>query len=346
MDWVKRNLLFVVGLAVSVVLIGAGIFYFMNRKAAADEVGGTLGSTQEQLDTLYKRDPFPSDDNIKAAKAEQERAAAFKKTVTLLFAPPALPEKLDTAGFKAILENSIAEMNQLAQRYGVKLPEKYSFTFESQRQQMQLDQKSLTPLAIQLNDVRQISEILFNSKIHELVSFKRAGVASNEISGGNDIFSKKISSNAITGVVTYPYEVMFNCFSREMGTVLSALGSSKQMLVVKTVNIERGDETSSSDATVAATGPTPAGMDPILAARYGMRGMSPQMMSRYGLGGARPPGATVAPTAAPAPTTKPGGPVLDEKSLRITLGIEVLKQFLPKAPATAQPAKAPQPPAR
>ena len=165
MDWVKRNLLFVVGLAVSVVLIGAGVFYFMNRQAAATEVGATLSSTQEQLDTLYKRDPFQSDDKIKAGKAEQERAAAFKKTVTALFAPPNLPEKLDTAGFKAILENTIADMNQLAQRYGVKVPEKYSFTFESQRQQMQLDQKSLTPLAIQLNDVRQISEILFNSKI-------------------------------------------------------------------------------------------------------------------------------------------------------------------------------------
>lgn len=344
MDWVKRNLLFVVGLAVAVALIGAGVFYFMGRKNAAEEAGTNLDSSTETLSTLTKGDPFPNSENINAAKAEQERAATFKKNVLAFFAPTPLPEKLDTASFKALLETTIAELNQGAQKYGVKVPEKYSFTFESQRQQMQLDQKALTPLAIELNDIRQISTILFNAKIHELVSFKRSGVVSNE--AGSDILVKRVSTNANTGIVIYPYEVGFNCFSRELGAVMSAFGSSKEMLVIKTINIERADETTTLEAPSTA-GTTPGGMDPALAARYGFRGgMSPAMMARYGLTPGRVPGA---PVAAAAPTasasTKPGAPVLDEKSLRITLGIDVLKYLPPKA-ASAPAAKPAATPAR
>lgn len=344
MDWIKRNLLFVVGLAVAVVLLGVGIFYFLGQMTAATEATQALEDASGKLDTLYKRDPFPNDANIKAAKAEQERVAAFKKTVLQFFAPPPLPEKLDTASFKALLENSIADLNAQAQRYGVKLPEKYSFTFESQRQQMQLDQKSLTPLSVQLQDIKQISTILFNSKIHELVSFKRSGVASNEVSG-SDLLVKKTSSNAITGVVIYPYEVGFNCFSGELSAILAALASSKEMIVVKTINIERADEATTLEAPGVSSAPV-GGMDPALMSRYGLRpgGMSPAMMMRYGLGGRPGAGApaAVAPTTASAGSSKPGGPVLDEKALRVTLGIDVLKLMPVKTPppAAAKPAAA------
>jgi hypothetical protein len=344
MDWIKRNLLFVVGLAVAVVLLGVGIFYFLGQMTAAGEATQGLEDASGKLDTLYKRDPFPNDANIKAAKAEQERVAAFKKTVLQFFAPPPLPEKLDTASFKALLENTIADLNGQAQRYGVKLPEKYSFTFESQRQQMQLDQKSLTPLSVQLQDIKQISTILFNSKIHELVSFKRSGVASNEVSG-NDLLSKKTSSNAITGIVIYPYEVSFNCFSAELSAILASLASSKEMIVVKTINIERADEATTLEAPSMSSAPA-GGMDPSLMARYGIRpgGMSPAMMMRYGLGGRPGAGApaAAAPTTSSPGSTKPGGPVLDEKALRVTLGIDVLKLMPVKTPppAAAKPAAA------
>lgn len=336
MEWIKRNLLFVVGLAVAVVLLGVGVFYFLGQMEAATTASGNLDTSSEQLNTLYKRDPFPSEENIKAAKAEQERIGTFKKGVSSLFAPGNLPEKLDTASFKALLENNIALLNLQAQRYGVKLPEKYSFTFENQRQQMQLDQKALVPLSVQLSDISQISSILFNGKIHELVWFRRAGIASNEV--GSDILSKKTSSNAITGVVTYPYEVQFNCFSAELAAIIGALASSKEMFVLKTLNIERADETTTLEAPTMSSGMM-GGMDPALAARYGMRGgMSPAIAMRYGLMGGRggmTPGAAAATTPSVVAPTKPGAPVLDEKALRITMGIDVLKLFPVKTNAPA-----------
>ncbi len=336
MEWIKRNLLFVVGLAVAVVLLGAGVFYFLGQMEAATTASGNLDTSSEQLNTLYKRDPFPSEENIKAAKAEQERIGAFKKGVSSLFSPGPLPEKLETASFKALLENNIALLNLQAQRYGVKLPEKYSFTFENQRQQMQLDQKALVPLSVQLSDISQMSSILFNGKIHELVWFRRAGIVSNEV--GSDILNKKTASNAITGVVTYPYEVQFNCFSAELAAIISALASSKEMFVLKTLNIERADEATTLEAPTMSTGMM-GGMDPALAARYGIRGgMSPAIAMRYGLMGGRggmQPGAAAATTPTAVAPTKPGAPVLDEKALRITMGIDVLKLFPVKTNAPA-----------
>jgi hypothetical protein len=57
-------------------------------------------------------------------------------------------------------------------------------------------------------------------------------------------------------------------------------------------------------------------MDPALASRYGLGG---RYGGRYGGGAVQP-----APAPAVAPT-KPNEPVLDEKPLKVTMGVEVIK---------------------
>ena len=43
MAWIKRNLLFVVGLAVAVALLGVGVFYLSGTMSDADAVNAELG---------------------------------------------------------------------------------------------------------------------------------------------------------------------------------------------------------------------------------------------------------------------------------------------------------------
>jgi hypothetical protein len=236
---------------------------------------------------------------------------------------------MDDASFKGLLENTLDRLVKSAERAGARLPKvgeaKYAFTFDEQRRQLQMSQKSLQPLTTQLLDIADISQILFDAKIHSLESLRRTPVSTNDITPPTNYLAKKALTNGVTGAVTYPYEVVFQCFSSELGGVLAGFVNARQAYLIKTINVERG--TTESETPNAGVGAIPAagGMSPALAARYGM---SPGLGARYGLTPAAPqPGAA-----------KPGDAPLDDKPLRITLGLEVVKLAVPGA-ADAVPAK-------
>ncbi len=327
MAWIKRNLLFVVGLAVAVALLGSGVFYLLNAQSDAAAVNTELESKNQEFDTLVNRKPAPTEDNIKLARDAQVKLDRFKDSVRGQFLPLPLPEALDDAAFKNLLEGTLDKLDKAADRSGVKLPKpeggKYAFTFDEQRRQLQMAQRSLVPLTIQLLDIADLSQILFDAKIHSLESIRRTPVNTNDITPASNYLAKKPTTNTVTGAVLYPYEAIFQCFSSELASALAGFVNAKQAFVVKSINVERG---TTEAAPLAAVPNGTMGMDRALAARYGM---SPSLASRYGLAPA---------AAAPsATTTKPGEPVLDDKPLRITLGIEVVKL----APVSAAPAPAP-----
>lgn len=331
MEWVKKNLGFVISLAVAVVLVGVGVFYLLGTKTEADGVEAELSAKNGQLDELIKRPVFPDAANIQLAKDEEARVSSFIKEARKHFTELAKPEGLDTAGFKSHLEATITELLQEADRAGVKLPDKgtapsFGFTFDDQRKQLQLQASTLAPLTVQLGDIKTISQILFDAKVPSLVSFKRAPVGTNETTGAH-LLTKKITTNSALGAVTYPYEVVFQGFSPELAAVLTGLIESPDAFIVKSLNVERGnlEVAPNPAAAVPITGPAnPYGMDPNLARRYGIsRGpAAPQV-------------------AAPAPVNRPGEVVLEEKPLRVTLGIELIKLLPQETAKPARPAPAP-----
>ncbi len=326
MAWIKRNLLFVVGLAVAVALLGSGVFYLLGSQKEADDVNTELKSQNDNFDTLVNRKPAPTKENIKLAQEQQVRLRKFRESAVVQFAPTPIDDTLDDSKFKALLDATLDRLEKTADRSGVKLPKvgevKFGFTFEEQRKQLSVSQKSVVPLTMQLLDVAELCQILFDAKIHSIESIKRTGVNTNDVTPTSNYLTKKPTTNAVTGAVVYPYELIFQCFSSELGAVLGGMVNAKQAYVVKTINVERG---STDTAAPVAAAPTIGGMNAALAARYGLGGAG--MAARYGM--APPPAAT--------PATRPGEPILDDKPLRITLGIEVVK-LAATPPPTAQPA--------
>jgi hypothetical protein len=336
MDWIKKNLVFVVGLAVSLALLAGAVIYLLGSKEAAEAADAELVAKNQQLDDLVKLDPYPNQDNVERTKAEQKRVAAFIADARKRFGISEKVPDLDNASFKSLLEGTIAALEREAERAGVKLPagadagSKYSFTFAQQRQQLQLPANSLEPFARQLSDIQNICEVLFDSKIHTLVHVKRSAVGTNDPMGSAETISKKVATNSVVGATSYPYEVAFQSFSAELGSVLEGFANAPQSYVLKTVNVERGV---AADAPVATPvfgspfgGGGPGGMDPVLARRYGLGR----------------PAAPVAPVVQAAPT-RPNEPVLDEKPLRVTIGLEVVR-LNPPPPAPAAPVRRPAPP--
>jgi hypothetical protein len=225
-------------------------------------------------------------------------------------------------------------LDHSAERKGVKLPagadsasgsaSKYNFTFNSQRRELRLPPNTLQPLVLAVTDIREFTEILFASKIHSLLHIKRSAIGTNEPAGSGDILSKKVSTNTVIGAGIHPYEVQFQCFSSELGDVLTRFVGASNAYVLKTLNVDRPSSDGSDSAEAAPVNPASSMM---------------AMMSRYGL---RPGMGTMplAPgnPAAPAPSGKVGDIVLEQKPIKVTLGFEVVRLASP--PTATQAPKA------
>ena len=85
MSWIKRNLAFVISLAVSAALLIGGAVYLFSAQSEAEAASGELEAKKNEYDTLVKREPYPNTKNIELAKAEQERFAQLKTQALATF---------------------------------------------------------------------------------------------------------------------------------------------------------------------------------------------------------------------------------------------------------------------
>src|SRR5207253_9385166 len=99
MAWLKRNLFLVVGGVIALALLGLAGYYLYSQIGHYNEVTGDLSQTMDKLNSVYSANPFPNQDNIKAAKAEEQRARSYVQDVKKFFAAPPSP-KLDISEFK------------------------------------------------------------------------------------------------------------------------------------------------------------------------------------------------------------------------------------------------------
>lgn len=333
MDWIKKNVGFVIGLGIAALSLGGAVFYVLQAGTAREEARAALEQKNGELDALVKREVYPNKANIDAAKKEQETVVKFIGEARTRFGLLEEVTSLDNGAFKSLLESTIGQLEREASQAGVKLPsDKYAFTFGEQRKQLQLAANSLPSFTRELADIEDICGILFGAKIHSLLGLKRYGVGTNEGFANPDVISgKKAATNELVGASVYGYEATFQCFSGELGEVIEAFVKSPNCYLVKTLNVEPGSATAAdaATATVAASpfGGGMGGMDPALASRYGLGARS-----RYGP--SQPQLAASQPTAAP----KANEPALEEKPLKITLGLEVIKLSPPVQEGQRKPA--------
>ena len=162
----------------------------------------------------------------------------------------------------------------------------YYFSFDAQRLPFAFPPESLRPLSERLHEVRTMVSILLKARINRLESVRRSVVAGEKVSG-TDYLNVTSRTNAETGLVLWPYELTFQCFSAELSAALEDLERAPYGFLVKSPVVEPAED------KAAAPGAPPA--------RPAVRG------------GPR--------TNAPAGLET----IINEKMLRVTLRIEVIK---------------------
>ena len=356
MDWIKRNLYFLIGSLVALALMGLAGWYLYSKWQLNNEILGKLDEQYAKLKRLGEQNPHPgygNVDNIKTAKEQQQQLQAYIQKAYQYFqrCPPIpVPEagKLTSQEFSSALSRTIAQMQRDANKASVTLPPKdaagqvYSFSFAAQSKSLDYARGSLEPLAVQLSEVKSICAVMFQAKVNALDYIRRERVSEDDSKGPQtDYLPEKSVTNELA--VMSPYEVRFLCFSSELAAVLAGFASAPCGLLVKTVNVESapavapatdGTGTPGVFAPVYAPPPTltPGGAaspEAAFARRYGMRGAGGGRFAP----GAPPPRPVYVPqvAAAPAPASRGGLPVaLDEKQLKVTLMLMAVKPISPK----------------
>ncbi len=352
MDWIKRNLYFLIGGLVALALMGLAGYYLYSKMELNSSKLTELDEAYGKLKRLSEQNPHPGNDkvdNIKAAKEQQQALKAYlqKARERLQKCPPIpVPEsgKLTSQEFSSALSRTVDQLQREATRASVELPGKdsrgnsYSFSFAAQRESLAYAAGSLEPLSVQLGEVKGICDVLFQAKINSLDSLRRERVSDDDAKGPqSDYLAEKSITNELA--VLSPYEVVFRCFSSELASVLAGFASSPCALLVKDLNVEP------APASAAVTTPemtyTPPPMpspQPVYqpaAPPPPPRSAEAVFADRYGIGSRASPAPAPVPVrqyylppVSTQPASRGGLPLaLDEKRLQVTMTVYAVKMI-------------------
>lgn len=331
MDWIKRNLFFVIGAAVALLLmVGAGFYTWSgwsNNAKARDE----LDAKYEELKRLTNQNPNPGSgkvDNIKAAKEQQQVVRAAIAQATNQFQTiAAIPEgtNITVEAFANSLARTIFAMQRDATAAGVVLSPRYNFSFERQAGLMKFAPGSVGPLATQLGEVKALCDVLIAAKINSLESIQRERVSQDDLAGQQTDYIDHRSETNELAILT-PYQITFRSFTPELAQVLCGFAGAANGIIVKSINVEPSVATAVDPTAPPLAYYTPAPV-PVPTTPVPPRYADGPVPGK-GSPGPVPAPYTPPPVAIPAVSTAPRT-VLNEKQIKVTMLVQVVK-LLPK----------------
>lgn len=309
MAFLKKHLFLLIAAVVSLGVLGYAVFFVQQKKAADAEVSASLDESAEQFRQLLQRKVHPGNEkinNIEIAKQEVVKMRSFMDEMRDYLKGPQIATNLNNQMFRAKLDTTIAELRRDADQAGVTLPNtNYWFAFSLYKTTVDF-RGDVTGLAAQLEDVRAMMRVIYDARVHSLVTFRRASVSDSDLFGSENIPNRYPKTN--DWAVTTSYEVTFQGFSSELARVMEGLANAKQCFVVKSVGVAQApEERKPGTPPPVMFMPPPTGME-----RY----------NRYGM----PPPQYIPPRPAPG-RPQPTGmkTVLDENKLRFTLLVDSVR---------------------
>jgi hypothetical protein len=326
MVWIKRNLFFVIGGIIALILLGAAGFYIYQGWSRNAIAAQQLNDIYTSIKNLSDQPIGPGNDqinNTEIARDQEKQILEWVNSASNYFQPvAAIPaDSVTSESFAAALRRTVAQLQNEAESASVALPPQYDFSFAAQRPLMQFASGSLPLLSVQLGEVKKISEIIFSARVNTLDGIQRSHVSQDDISGPQADYTDKQSLTNDLTIVT-PYVITFRSFTPELAQVISAFATSSNAFIIKSINVQPAGA-ATTEGQPGQPGMSPPGMNPD---GYPRNEGYPR---RYGY----PPGNY--PNGYRPPETQPVGrgglqTILKEQLLQITLEVDLVK-LLPKS---------------
>jgi hypothetical protein len=276
MGWIKRNLFFVIGLVIAVLLLALAVAYDLQSLSHNSTAKASLNETYNLLQQLGLQKPLPGDgvkvDNIRIATTQEQQIRDWIRRTDNYFQPIApIPGGFRTMGgnfgrmggrgngemnsevFKNALDRTVSQLQHEAVGAGVQLPPDYGFSFTAQRIRVQFAPGSLEPLSVQLGEVKTIAEILFAARVNAIEGIQRVRVSDDDTAAGSQADYVSDTSTTNDFAIVTPYAVTFRSFSSEIASLLAGFASSPHGFIVMGINV------SPAGTMAASTAPPVAG---------------------------------------------------------------------------------------
>jgi hypothetical protein len=313
MSWAKRNLYFLISCIAAVVLLGAAGWYCWSSHQAYTTNTEQLKTDYGQLKQFADKKPGPGNDqinNIQTAKEQTEQAKQRVAELEKFFTPvKGIPDtnKFNDRALAFAVRETVGQLRAAAQAKAVTLPTtmgpEFAFSFSLQMGKSGYDANAAEMLSKQLGEVKTICDTLFGARILSLDSILRERTSDDSNPQGlttmQPDYIEAISLTNNNMVIT-PYQVTFQCYTPQLGSVLSGFANQTHTIVVKTLNIQPVD--------------LAGGMGGYGSPGYGSPG--------YGNAGYGNPMAT--PTT-PQPRAGALSTIIDEKKLRVVMLLDFIK---------------------
>jgi hypothetical protein len=241
MEWIKRNLGFVVVGAASLLLLGVATWFLfaqMGSNAAADQ---TLTDLLDKRTQLWSAPVHPIGKgevkNIEEVRKDRVRLGAFLKDINAVIPVFSANFGLDDQGFKSVLEKTIFQLGRTATNGGVAVPADYAFSFAPIRGRFRFNSNSINPLVLQLGDVQALTSILIDSHVNTIDGIRRSPmtVDDQESASSADFLGLQVKTNEFT--ITMPYELTFQAFTGDVAEIVNRMMKSDRCIVVKSIEV-------------------------------------------------------------------------------------------------------------
>lgn len=335
MGWIKRNLFFVIGGIVALLLLGAAGFYVFREWQRSTEAFTHLNKVYDSLKNNTITDPKTGQrispgndkvDNIAAARDQERQLHQWIARSTNYFQPiPPIPNPANgrIEGQDSLFANALhATFDQLraqATNANVTLPTDFCFSFTAEEPRVTFARGSLGPLAAQLGEVKAITDVLYAAGINALDGIQRLPVSPDDAGSAapTDYFNGQSTTNDL-GVLT-PYQATFRGFSPEIARVLEGFANSSHGFIVQDISVQP------ANAGATAAGAYSTNPNNYLGQAYPGQISAQQQAARAAyLAAAR--AATGNPVlATPQPVRGGLQTILNEQELSVTLKVEVVK---------------------
>jgi hypothetical protein len=261
MAWIKRNLIFFIGITLALGLLAAAGVYGFGSWQRNDAALNALHEAYATLQQLNIQNPSPGNDKVNniqtAREQERELRAWIQQARQYLQSIPPIPDSTNgvvtSEAFAAALRRTIDQLQHEADIASVTLPPQYGFSFEAERSLVKFAPDSLGVLSRQLGKVKTISEILYAAKINSLDGFRRVHVSEDDVHGPqSDYLNESVVSNNLA--IFTPYEVTFRCFSQDLANMLSIFASSPHGFVVRDIRVQVVSATTAASSSSSAGG--------------------------------------------------------------------------------------------
>lgn len=254
--YLKRHILGIVGLLLAVGFVVGGFVWNGKTTKSIEDANALYEAALANRDKIQNAQIKVDIKNVEVLGQVADEYEDFTKKASEVFVTQQIAPKTSN-DFMNYMTQSIVVLNRKATNNLVKVPNdllkrsdiNFSFTFAPLMEAAEISKDKIPELQIQLEDVKEICDVLFENRIQSLELLQRNRVTDEDRRAGaspNYLDTRLTYTNSIS--VIRPYTVKFRCLSDGVAMALSGFAKKKTFYVVRTMEVTPAGATSASAA--------------------------------------------------------------------------------------------------